>query len=1643
MPYTIQPLKTAIEIKPFGTSLDPVVRQLQSFDYNPDRAWLQAAGRNVRGTISGGPSLTRFLEFGNEQKYLPVAPRPALTTAVLPDTAAFYRRQLGAIDFAAIDPFSTLNQVADQGQQAVGGDPFGALRGIESFLGGKDIDLFGMGPSGAPARAADYALAFPLAVLKHLGGVDLSGALPRGKQDDDPYYRLHADPRYWQTVKVADDAQMFQMARDYASQFVGAEANAYVVEQLHAQFVRDREIALGLSSGSPRTDYVAKQTLQRQMQLSGNALTASRLLSDVGTRATGLPVQELVAIIPFFGTEIAAAIDPITPETEKAWRAMSDQQRTDLLGMTGLKVMGTDLIAALPAFSALGTVLQVARAGGGMTKLLASSYDALLRASSWTAMAGLTAATANWAASAYSPEYAAGLGREIDLARPISGSIVAGEINMLGYFASGTWGAYGVARVGSRILSKALKPGVSRLIKGIGLPETPMYQYGLGGAPMSDLAASTGIPISALRLSTIRLHTSYAVHLVRKPLVEMFEAVARGAKILGHPELDELSIAERLAFASDELVTGLTNAHSSIRGVFDLLNAARKSPALFASEQARRVENLISTHARKIHEDMGEMFMRDYGVEWVTRQSGAYTEAAIKGTVKARLDRMGYDFGAIEGQIHGEDNWAKMLRIVHQYEFDRANGELAAAFEVPGVPESREAGRIALVDAHHLFLDMADEAIPAIRASTDLAASRAIIRDLIERTPEAERWYARNFRPRGAGRTVIKSMDTVNPESFVKWLEDIRPSLLRRRMQAAVGATTADLPLNAFHRRLADDGLWNLAFKPTNDAGEFVSYVHTREGDVFQTPWLDYPMSTLDNIEIGNRGRLMTKYDAIFRSFRTWRVAEFQRGLLFRNLTGGKYDLDATPAQIEDFNQDVMNLAAEYSVQPQTLGAVSIGSVGVGRAWADRLNAVAAKHFGDGPYLTKSGTTVAINWQEIVADSYRQSLKLNFTAGLTSYMKSHFGPIGAAAALWADVGYINFRFGLSPLFKLGEVEETIQLNAMAGVNPFGDPTITQLFMRQGVAENHGVLTQEQAYDQLLLGTGKQAPIERQARAYGFMSLRAPETLATKQARAKLQMEAEAHATFAKPEAEIQAAYDAGAIARGQQLNRDVGIARGGTIESGGAMRANAPLLGPNEGFSPEVMALFKKPSVKVDLSLNTPPPEHLVNAELAGLVDDAGNVVRGNEERVIELQNILGEYEAARAFRSEVNALPLAPDKEGLLTQLRQTVREDGREPFAGLEERHARIVEALAALDNAQVPPGGFADNIADIPGTPEFLISNINQVDPSILRPVAGERPTLGQQVKRAVATGRNPIPFKQQQALLYRIEKLRRDFPSLIRASGLDGFEAVMHELKVPERNWLPFLMEDRELAQAFSSSGHPDDLIKLMAHGGDSAGVRGAFDELYASEDWATLTSLWAISDRVAADDAFRVHFFNPYRSALERSLNHPLVGIYPLSWAYKAAREWMRFLYANQTIAGLRLGMTPAVALNHIVRAQNATFAQTNQSTLEEYVGLKGPLGSTFLIFNLILPGDWSSIPFPASRTVRDLLRKGPSGALLGLPDQVGRIGLGRDARLLIESAGEIGDLIYPEMANKKSEPLPWEPLTGPGPITIEGRPANR
>jgi len=240
------------------------------------------------------------------------------------------------------------------------------------------------------------------------------------------------------------------------------------------------------------------------------------------------------------------------------------------------------------------------------------------------------------------------------------------------------------------------------------------------------------------------------------------------------------------------------------------------------------------------------------------------------------------------------------------------------------------------------------------------------------------------------------------------------------------------------------------------------------------------------------------------------------------------------------------------------------------------------------------------------------------------------------------------------------------------------------------------------------------------------------------------------------------------------------------------------------------------------------------------------------------------------------------------------------------------------------------------------------------------------------------KDPTIFKDPLAADLSVKVVRDELPLIMRKTNPTAYKHYSEVLKVPDNKIADFIVRDRYLYQ-----GWVDGTVtwqEMVAH---QARYNPALAEpttaeltaFYASQEWQATEAMFRITARTAQAEAFGVHYFGAYRSSLERSLNHPLLGVYPLSWAYKTAKEWYKFLFDNRVFGNgeLRLGATPAAYIQSTTQGQAVAWAQNSNESLDEWLQ-NGPLGNAFFMFNLLMPGDWANLPFPASRSIRMILR---------------------------------------------------------------------
>lgn len=372
-----------------------------------------------------------------------------------------------------------------------------------------------------------------------------------------------------------------------------------------------------------------------------------------------------------------------------------------------------------------------------------------------------------------------------------------------------------------------------------------------------------------------------------------------------------------------------------------------------------------------------------------------------------------------------------------------------------------------------------------------------------------------------------------------------------------------------------------------------------------------------------------------------------------------------------------------------------------------------------------------------------------------------------------------------------------------------------------------------------------------------------------------------------------------------------------------------------------------------------------------------------------------------------------------------------------GMNTQHGTLAEVgtdemLRALSNSLLPRPdeigvSHPNGLGSLETGPEALAQNFLD-----LAKQKAADPSLSAKARQAWKTLVDPTPFKDGLANDLAIKYLADDFAPMLRRFEPQAYNVLRRELKVPDNRMAEFIAEDRSLYQRWQDGEITmQDLMDHTAkfNAGQLEQLTPKLEAFYASPEYAALEGMLRIGAKTAQTEAFGVHYFGSYRSSFERSLNHPVLGVYPASWAIKAGKEWFQFLFENKTFGGgaLHLGAAPAAFLQQVVHQQAQWFAQNNDMTLDDWM-FKNPLSRWFFMFNLLLPGDWSNMPFPASRSIRDLLRGQTNPVQIFSDNMVGpqsRGGLGviRDFNL-----ARLGIMDTIDALTTHHQDTPWDKL---------------
>jgi hypothetical protein len=126
-------------------------------------------------------------------------------------------------------------------------------------------------------------------------------------------------------------------------------------------------------------------------------------------------------------------------------------------------------------------------------------------------------------------------------------------------------------------------------------------------------------------------------------------------------------------------------------------------------------------------------------------------------------------------------------------------------------------------------------------------------------------------------------------------------------------------------------------------------------------------------------------------------------------------------------------------------------------------------------------------------------------------------------------------------------------------------------------------------------------------------------------------------------------------------------------------------------------------------------------------------------------------------------------------------------------------------------------------------------------------------------------------------------------------------------------------------------------------------------------------------RTSSNRAFQTHFFNAQRGWLERTLNHPYLGLYPLSYMWgKVLPEFARFLVARPF--GQKAPMVGMAALTRVQQAYVGALADD-----PEFNDFISSNEAAIYFANLMFPGNPTNLTVNAPAWARHISTDAAAG----------------------------------------------------------------
>lgn len=176
---------------------------------------------------------------------------------------------------------------------------------------------------------------------------------------------------------------------------------------------------------------------------------------------------------------------------------------------------------------------------------------------------------------------------------------------------------------------------------------------------------------------------------------------------------------------------------------------------------------------------------------------------------------------------------------------------------------------------------------------------------------------------------------------------------------------------------------------------------------------------------------------------------------------------------------------------------------------------------------------------------------------------------------------------------------------------------------------------------------------------------------------------------------------------------------------------------------------------------------------------------------------------------------------------------------------------------------------------------------------------------------------------------------------------------------------------------TAAGQAENIAEGVRRGGSAASGGAVKAGEAALPTSASDMVLQAFKDsfREASNRAFQTHFFNPQRGWLERTLNHPYLGLYPLSYMWgKVLPEFARFLLKRPF--GMDAPLVGAVALARVQQAYVGALADD-----PEFAAYMQENEDAIYFANLLFPGNPTNLTVNAPAWLRHVTEDAAAGNL--------------------------------------------------------------